>query len=139
VGFTPYLSTAVWMGAPEGSVEMRNVGGVSGVTGGSFPARIWAEFNTAYHDGRDVKHFVEPERTRSGTYLRTEPESRDIARFANSACGSSAAEVDTNGDGVVDLCQPGTVTRYRDRRCPRLMVAVDTDLDEVLDSCVPRP
>ena len=43
VGYTPQLSTAVWMGSPEGNVEMRNVGGVR-VTGGSYPARIWQAF-----------------------------------------------------------------------------------------------
>src|SRR5918997_4824308 len=41
VGYTPQLSTAVWMGAPEGQVPMENVGGRSRVTGGSFPAAIW--------------------------------------------------------------------------------------------------
>jgi 1A family penicillin-binding protein len=43
VGFTPQLSTAVWMGSPEGNVPMTNVGGVR-VAGGSYPARIWSAF-----------------------------------------------------------------------------------------------
>ncbi len=43
VGFVPQLSTAVWMGSPEASVEMTNVGGVR-VTGGSYPARIWQAY-----------------------------------------------------------------------------------------------
>ena len=41
VGFTPQLSTAVWVGQPEGIVPMIAVHGRR-VTGGSFPARIWA-------------------------------------------------------------------------------------------------
>ena len=45
VGYTPQLSTAVWMGAPVGNVSMTNVGGVR-VTGGSYPARIWNAFMT---------------------------------------------------------------------------------------------
>jgi penicillin-binding protein 1A len=137
VGFTPYLSTAVWMGAPEGSVEMRNVGGVGGVTGGSFPARIWGAFNTAYHDGRPVKEFTPPERTRGGYTLRTPQEAAELARFAGSACGRADAEVDFNGDGVVDSCRPGTVLGYRYNTCPRLMTPVDTDGDGTTDSCVP--
>lgn len=38
VGYTPALSTAVWMGHIEGQIPMR------GVTGGSVPARMWAAF-----------------------------------------------------------------------------------------------
>ncbi|MDQ3306163.1 MAG: transglycosylase domain-containing protein, partial [Actinomycetota bacterium] len=43
VGYTPQLSTAVWMGSPSGNVEMTNVGGVR-VTGGSYPAKIWQAY-----------------------------------------------------------------------------------------------
>jgi penicillin-binding protein 1A len=46
VGYTPQLSTAVWMGAPVGNVSMLNVGGIK-VTGGSYPARIWNGFMTS--------------------------------------------------------------------------------------------
>jgi membrane peptidoglycan carboxypeptidase len=46
VGFTPQLSTAVWMGSPVGNVPMRSVGGIR-VTGGSYPARIWNAFMVA--------------------------------------------------------------------------------------------
>ena len=40
VGFTPQLSTAVWMGSPAGNIAMKNVGGIR-VAGGTYPARIW--------------------------------------------------------------------------------------------------
>ena len=42
-GYTPKLSTAVWMGHPEGKIPMTDVHGIS-VTGGSFPAQIWQKF-----------------------------------------------------------------------------------------------
>ena len=42
-GYTPNLSTAVWVGHPEGKVPMTDVHGIS-VTGGSFPAQIWSRF-----------------------------------------------------------------------------------------------
>jgi penicillin-binding protein 1A len=42
-GYTPHLSTAVWVGYPEKQVEMTDVHGIS-VTGGSFPAEIWQKF-----------------------------------------------------------------------------------------------
>jgi penicillin-binding protein 1A len=43
VGMTHDLVAAVWMGAPEGRVPMRNVGGIE-VFGGTYPARIWQRF-----------------------------------------------------------------------------------------------
>lgn len=38
VGYTPDLVTAVWVGYPQGRISM------SGMTGGSLPATIWARF-----------------------------------------------------------------------------------------------
>ena len=43
VGYTPQLSTAVWMGYPEGQKAMTDIHGRT-VTGGSFPAKMWASF-----------------------------------------------------------------------------------------------
>ena len=42
-GYTPNLSTAVWIGHPEGNIPMTDVHGIS-VTGGSLPAEIWQKF-----------------------------------------------------------------------------------------------
>jgi penicillin-binding protein 1A len=136
VGFTPYLSTAVWMGNPEAGVEMRNVAGVGSVTGGSYPARIWGAFNTAYHESRPVREFTQPDKTRPGKALRTQQEEKQISDFAASACGSRAAEVDTNGDGRADSCAPGTSVSPQGGRCPRLLTAYDSDGDGRNDSCV---
>jgi membrane peptidoglycan carboxypeptidase len=44
VGFTPTLSTAVWMGHPAANKTMANVHGVPHVVGGSLPAMIWHDF-----------------------------------------------------------------------------------------------
>ena len=43
IGYTPQLSTAVWVGHPEGAVPMTDVHGIT-VTGGTFPARIFASY-----------------------------------------------------------------------------------------------
>jgi penicillin-binding protein 1A len=43
VGYTPELVTAVWVGYPNEQKAMTDVHGIK-VTGGSFPARIWAGF-----------------------------------------------------------------------------------------------
>lgn len=43
IGYTPELVTSVWVGYPQGQIAMTNVHGIK-VTGGTFPARIWAFF-----------------------------------------------------------------------------------------------
>ncbi len=43
VGWSGDLTTAVWVGHPEAQVPMTKVHGIK-VTGGSFPAKIWAQF-----------------------------------------------------------------------------------------------
>ncbi len=59
-GFIPELSTAVWMGHPEAQIQMRNVHGVR-VTGGSFPAMIWAKFMKGVQADYPDKRFKTPE------------------------------------------------------------------------------
>ena len=70
VGFTPQLSTAVWMGSPTGNESMF-VGGRK-VTGGSFPARIWGGYMRAALDGVEAVDFEAPDEKliKSGKYLR---------------------------------------------------------------------
>src|SRR3954447_21171222 len=53
VGYTPKLSTAVWMGYPNALVSM------PGVQGGSYPASIWHDFMSAAH-GSDCSDFPQP-------------------------------------------------------------------------------
>jgi penicillin-binding protein 1A len=42
-GYTPNLTTVVWVGYPQGEIPMESVHGIS-VSGGSFPAEIWRLF-----------------------------------------------------------------------------------------------
>ncbi|MGH9189328.1 MAG: transglycosylase domain-containing protein [Acidimicrobiales bacterium] len=61
VGFTPKLSTAVWMGSPAGQVSMYNVGGVPRVYGGTFPARIWSAYTAGALADQAPVFFQPPE------------------------------------------------------------------------------
>ena len=55
VGFTPQLTTAVWMGIPaEGTKPMGNLGGREQF-GGLWPATIWHNYNQAYVDQTNQK------------------------------------------------------------------------------------
>lgn len=45
VGYTPSLSTALWMGYADGaSHKLRNVRGIAEVTGGTLPAQMWGNY-----------------------------------------------------------------------------------------------
>src|SRR5690606_18768332 len=48
VGFTPYLTTAVWMGVQEFKAPLPSIDGVANM-GGFFPSRLWGDFNQSYH------------------------------------------------------------------------------------------
>jgi penicillin-binding protein 1A len=65
VGFTPYLTTAVWMGNPDANVSMANLGGVANF-GGTYPAALWRELNTIYHAERPSVAFPTCGRERAG-------------------------------------------------------------------------
>jgi penicillin-binding protein 1A len=97
VGFTPQLSTAVWMGSPVGRVGMR-IGG-RGVTGGSYPAQMWQRLMAPWHEGLDVETFEAPESTRAGKYLRVDKavDSRASSRGATSSKKRSTATTSAGG------------------------------------------
>jgi penicillin-binding protein 1A len=59
VGYTPNLTTAVWMGYPSGEVPMESVHGIA-VSGGSFPAEIWRRFMEQALIDLPEKDFPEP-------------------------------------------------------------------------------
>ncbi len=59
VGYTPELTTAVWMGNPKAQDSMKNVGGIR-VTGGSFPATVWGAYMAEAMKGVPAGKFTEP-------------------------------------------------------------------------------
>ncbi len=138
VGFTPYLSTAIWMGNPDARVPMRRVAGVGSVTGGSIPARIWGAFNNAYHADLPVIEFNKPEPTRAGVILRTDSDTVKYKETAKSLCGDPEAEIDTDEDGLPDACED-PVFEYDPNIgiCPTLLEPVDVDEDGKVDGCIP--
>ena len=64
VGYTPTLSTAVWIGyenkTPETVKELVGIKGVRRVTGGTHPARIWQAFMRRALADVPVTEFTEP-------------------------------------------------------------------------------
>jgi penicillin-binding protein 1A len=67
VGYSPRLATAVWIGG-LGSQFTINLGG-RGLTGSTYPARIWGDYMTAYHEGQAIVPFPPPPARPGGTLL----------------------------------------------------------------------
>ncbi|MEY2425850.1 MAG: penicillin-binding protein [Actinomycetota bacterium] len=67
VGYTPTLSTAVWMGRTTGREPLLNIKGVRRVYGGTIPARTWKAFMSAALKDVPVSDFNEPAPIRSIT------------------------------------------------------------------------
>jgi penicillin-binding protein 1A len=74
-GYTPTLSTTVWVGYPQAQIPMENVHGIS-VAGGRFPATIWNLFMRSAIGNTEPVDFTEPQ---------SEPEWRDFdeGQYAN--------------------------------------------------------
>jgi len=89
VGFTPQVSTAVAMYLPDANgnaVPMRNIAGMSEITGASFPVRIWSGFMSTVHDGLPIIQF--PARVGIGDD-RVAPEQPTVAPSPSSSSMTS--------------------------------------------------
>jgi penicillin-binding protein 1A len=87
VGYTPELSTAVWMGSPKGQISMKNVGGIR-VTGGSYPAATWNAYMTEAVKGTAATRFGEPNLSAFG-----KAEAVKLSKESGASSGSTATTV----------------------------------------------
>lgn len=125
-GYTPALAAAVWVGYPEGQIEMkpscsglnpckptRTITG-SGVTGGSFPAMIWQAFMLKALSGEPADAFDQPALgfvtrvidTREGNCLAgkfTPDEFKATATFAKGTAPKEECRLGSRGKKVPDV------------------------------------
>ena len=80
VGFTPQIATAVWIGNPAATTELR--GGL--VQGGTVAGRVWREFMYPYHEDLPVVEFAEPETRRTRDYI-SDPWRRSYSSSSSSS------------------------------------------------------
>ncbi|MEY3254378.1 MAG: hypothetical protein RJA01_384 [Actinomycetota bacterium] len=59
-GYTPQFSASVAFFRDDATEELKNIGGLSSVTGGTFPARIWNAFAKRALSGVPVQNFSYP-------------------------------------------------------------------------------
>lgn len=86
VGFTPQMSTAVWIGNPAGSIDLRG----GRVQGGTAAGSVWHAFMDAYLEDAPVVEFAEPDSLGDSEYIR-DPWSRYISRSDSSSSRSSSS------------------------------------------------
>jgi penicillin-binding protein 1A len=61
-GYTPSLTTSVWVGFPKGEIAMTDVHGIA-VAGGTFPAEIWHDYMEKATAGMPDRAFPAPRGT----------------------------------------------------------------------------
>jgi membrane peptidoglycan carboxypeptidase len=59
-GYTPEVAASVAFYRDDATQSLNGIGGLTSVTGGSFPARIWAEFVKGYLKNAPVQEFPAP-------------------------------------------------------------------------------
>ncbi|MET0158828.1 MAG: penicillin-binding transpeptidase domain-containing protein, partial [Acidimicrobiales bacterium] len=72
-GYTPQLSTAVWMGYSDIPRPLVGIKGAGSVSGGSFPAETWGRYMRAAMAALPVADFVEPGPLPDGAPYGTSP------------------------------------------------------------------
>jgi 1A family penicillin-binding protein len=111
-GYTPNLSTAVWMGNADAQVPMTNVHGIR-VTGGSFPAQMWQKFMNVADRNYDEQPFAVPTVTvRYDPFFQSSfqvtPSSSSTVSLTSS---TSTSEFTPSSDGLPpDITAPPTPT-----------------------------
>lgn len=108
VGFTPYLSTAVWIGSTADNFEVRIRG--AGITGGSYPAEIWGRYMRAWHDGHKALEFKDPPKTRAGKALRVDAKVDKSGGYTSSRPRSTRTTIDRSPSGSPSTTEAPPVT-----------------------------
>jgi len=98
VGFSPYITTAVWMGHPDEKIPMTGIAGWGTMFGGKVPAITWGQINNGYHELLETVDFADPEGYGGGRFLKVEGET-DFCSAADAGAGNVGTRIVTNSDG----------------------------------------
>jgi penicillin-binding protein 1A len=95
VGYTPHLSTAVWVGYPDAGIAM------PGAQGGTYAAPVWHAFMLPAH-GDDCDDFPEPEHPAEFHPF--------FGKYSRTGSSSYSSPYDSSGDGTTTDGTDGTGT-----------------------------
>jgi penicillin-binding protein 1A len=119
VGYTPYLSTAVWIGNPENRNRVRIGGRVQ--FGADYPAMIWNRFMAPMHDKLTPKDFSEPDKsTRRPTSISDKSSGSTTAGCKTFPCRPTRRPTTTvaGGSGTTDAPPPTNTPATPNRAGP---------------------
>jgi membrane peptidoglycan carboxypeptidase len=110
-GYTPHLSTAIWMGHPEAQIAMDNVHGIR-VTGGSFPAQMWQKFMVVAESDFPEEEFTKPEvLVKFDPFFRSTFAVTPTSSTTSSTTSTTIPTTDTTGEPTTDTTgEPTTDT-----------------------------
>ena len=94
-GYTPGLETTVWMGAADGEKPMTDVGGLSSVFGGTFPATTWQDIMSSIVASQPVQYFDNPDAGGPSKYI----DSAQLQKDDHSAGSAAYYNNGSNGYG----------------------------------------
>jgi penicillin-binding protein 1A len=117
VGYTPRLSTAVWVGFSESQASMRPPATPIKVFGGTYPAQIWQRFMAAALQDQPAGEFVAPTTTTTLAPINLHP--------GGSALGPPTAVPDVTGLTQQEAVDILTYTGFQTVIAP----STDTDAD----------
>ena len=127
-GYTPRLSTTVWVGYPKAKIPMENVHGIA-VAGGTFPAEIWRLFMSSALGGstrrvRRADRLAGVDDFERGTY------GRSFGYSDEQASGYVAPETtETTDDGPTPPTAAAAAARRTGRRRSRAAAAAAASAD----------
>ncbi|HWW52757.1 MAG TPA: transglycosylase domain-containing protein [Acidimicrobiales bacterium] len=107
VGFVPQLATAVWVGDPAGNTPMTHVHGVA-VSGGSYPATMFADMMKAALDGTPVQPLFTA--TPDSLSLHPLQSTAPVASTPTSSTSSSSTSSTTPGSTTTSTTEAATTT-----------------------------
>jgi penicillin-binding protein 1A len=103
IGFSPFLSTGVWVGYPDALRSMSSVHGIA-VAGGTFPAEIWHDYNQVALEGH-CETFPEP--TDPVDWI---PFHGEYTSTSGSSCSSASVGGTGSSEGAYGCAAPETTT-----------------------------
>ncbi|GAC66880.1 transglycosylase domain-containing protein [Gordonia soli] len=106
VGYTPQLSTAVWVGTDKGTA-LKNYGGAS-VYGSGLPSDIWQAAMNGALEGQDIEKFAEPEAVGGQAGVPYEPPATTNAPRRSRTNDNPLPEI-PRGDGNLTLAPGVTI------------------------------
>jgi penicillin-binding protein 1A len=126
-GFTPHLSTAVWVGYPTAKIPMTSVHGIA-VAGGTFPAMIWHDYMASIIGG-DCSDFPAP----------TQPVSFSPF-FSSLATTGAAGSGNTSGTGNTPApAKKKTKSNANSNKYPKQFYAAPPQGPPVITNPTPPP